>query len=297
MLVSIVIATKNEELNLGICLESIMTQTLAANQWEIIVVDNFSTDATLDIAKQYTTQVYSKGPERSSQRNFGIKQAQGTYILFLDADMILAPTLLEDCLCQFQDHAQGLVGLWIPEIILGTSLFAKIRRFERQFYDATVIDGVRFFKKADFDAIAGFDENLFAAEDWDLDKRLKARGTIKLLSGENKAKISHWPLADFINQQGVNPAVCGSVIFHNESTLTFNQYLKKKAYYSTNLDQYKAKWGANDPDVKKQLGVYYRFIAVFLEHAKWKKLLAHPILTLGMYGSRIAVGLYFLINK
>jgi glycosyltransferase involved in cell wall biosynthesis len=93
-LVSLVITTRNEEKNIRNCLESIKAQS-----WpniETIVVDNNSTDRTQEIAAEYTFKVYTKGPERSAQRNCGmIDQAKGEYAIYVDADMILAPTLIE----------------------------------------------------------------------------------------------------------------------------------------------------------------------------------------------------------
>ena len=68
--VTIVVTTKNEEKNIESCLESIANQTWEFT--EIIVVDNFSTDRTTEIAKRYTNNVFTVGPERSAQRNFGL---------------------------------------------------------------------------------------------------------------------------------------------------------------------------------------------------------------------------------
>jgi glycosyltransferase involved in cell wall biosynthesis len=73
-LVSVVITTKNEEKNIENCLRSINGQTFT--NVELIVVDNFSEDETVEIAKKYTTKVYFKGPERSSQRNYGVQVAK-----------------------------------------------------------------------------------------------------------------------------------------------------------------------------------------------------------------------------
>ena len=53
----------------------------------------------------------------------------------------------------------------------------------------------------------------------------------------------------------------------------------------------------DDKDIKKQFGLTYRYFGVFLENGKWKKLLSHPILTVGMYFLRFLVGVSFLINK
>ena len=81
-----------------------------------------------------------------------------------------------------------------------------------------------------------------------------------------------------------------SPLYHNESEFSLTKYLAKKEYYSKNLDAYIAKWGKNDPDIKKQFGFSYRFFGVFIENGKWKKLVRHPILACGMYFLRILVG-------
>jgi len=47
---------------------------------ETIIVDNSSIDKTVEIAKKYTKYVFTKGPERSSQRNYGAKKAKGKYL-------------------------------------------------------------------------------------------------------------------------------------------------------------------------------------------------------------------------
>jgi glycosyltransferase involved in cell wall biosynthesis len=78
-LVSIIITTKNEEKNIGNCLESILRNIELKDyrNIEIIVVDNNSTDQTKEIARKYTKKVYKFGPERSAQRNLGAKKARG----------------------------------------------------------------------------------------------------------------------------------------------------------------------------------------------------------------------------
>ena len=50
-------------------------------------------------------------------------------------------------------------------------------------------------------------------------------------------------------------------------------------------------------ELKKQLGFYYRFIGVFIENGKWKKLVTHPILTAGVYFLRFMVGVKYLFRK
>ncbi|MFH0814989.1 MAG: glycosyltransferase [Candidatus Falkowbacteria bacterium] len=264
-LVSIIITTKNEEKNIENCLASIKSQTYPVDRIEVIVVDNSSSDKTKEIALKYTDKVFNKGPERSAQRNFGVEKSAGEYFLYLDADMILQPGIIDECVSLTQKDV-GIVGLYVPEIVTGAKFWSEVRRFERSFYHSTVIDCVRFIKRKTFIEVGGFDETMTGPEDWDLDKKLRLRGQVALIK-------TH--------------------LFHNEAEFDLKKYLSKKAYYIKSLDRYSDKWGKNDADVKKQLGVCYRLITVFTEDGKWIKLIMHPVLTSGMYLLRVLVGIKY----
>ncbi|MFN4217594.1 MAG: glycosyltransferase [Brevinematales bacterium] len=292
-LVSVVVTTKNEEKHIAKCLQSIKNQTYP--HIEMIVVDNHSSDRTAEIAKTYTENVYMKGPERSAQRNYGmIEKARGKYVMYIDADMILSPSLVSACVTWMENR--NPVALHIPEIILGTSYWSKVRRFERRFYDGTVIDGARFFRQDVFKKVGGFDENFSGPEDWDLDKKIKQEGNIDLLHTQEDLSID-FPLWDFIREKGISPPYAFCCIYHNESEFSLFRYLKKKTYYTQNFSLYIQKWGKNDPDLKKQFGFWYRYVMVFIEGGKWKYLIAHPFLTIGMYVLRFLVGIVFLTQK
>src|SRR3989344_8712585 len=99
-LISVIITTKNEEDVISNILESINKQTY--RNFEIILIDNQSSDRTLNIAKKYTKKVFTKGPERSAQRNFGVEKARGEYVLILDADMVLTQKVLEEAVKLFK---------------------------------------------------------------------------------------------------------------------------------------------------------------------------------------------------
>lgn len=267
-MISVIVNTKDEEKNIGNCLQAIRQQNFASEEIEIIVVDNNSTDKTKEIALRYTDKVFDKGPERSAQKNFGVEKAQGQWFVHLDADMIISQDVLKECMEKVEKNPD-IVALFFPEKVLGNSFFSKVRNFERSFYNATVVDGVRFIKKDAFLQINGFDENMYACEDWDLTKRIKQQGKVDIIQ---------------------------AVLYHNEAEFSVKKYLSKKGYYTQNMSVYLEKW-KDDPDLKKQFGIYYRFFGIFVENGKWKKLLSHPWLAAGMYFLRLLVGGMFLIRK
>lgn len=292
-LVSVIVTTRNEERNIGNCLRSIQLQTY--KNIEIIVVDNNSTDGTQEIARSFTDAVVNKGPERSAQRNHGICDlATGKFAMFIDADMILTPTLIESCVIEIQ--RTQVMALHIYEIVLGKGVLASVRRFERSFYSGTVIDGARFFSRDLFCAIKGFDEDLLAGpEDWDLDKKIKNFGMIGLLSKGNS--YWDWEFNSFVGNRGVlhDPKYVG--LYHNEADQNLMQYLKKKMYYSPSMVQYRSKWSQDDQDIRKQLGIRYRYFSVFVESGKWKKILQEPHLFSVLLLLRILVGCGYLFSR
>lgn len=80
-MLSVIILAKNEEQRIRACLESV--------KWvdEIIVVDNGSTDKTLEIVKKYTQKVLMfKDQDFAALRNKGMEQAKGEWVLYVDAD-------------------------------------------------------------------------------------------------------------------------------------------------------------------------------------------------------------------
>ena len=301
--VSVVVAAKNEEKNIGACLASVAGQTYPRELIEMIVVDNASSDATKDIARSFTDKVYDKGPERSAQRNYGLLEAAtGGFLMFLDADMILSSTVVERCVHMLR--GSGFSSLHIPEIVLGKDYFPRVRRFERSFYDNTVIDGARFFSREAFAKVGGFDLSLTGPEDWDLDKKLKQLGPIGLLSFYDfdavdayvmKLPEKDWldALVDFERRSGLSVPL----LFHNEAAFDLVRYLRKKTYYTGSADGYIGKWGADDPDIRKQYGLLYRYFGVFCEDGKWRRLISHPGCAAGMYFLRFLVGVMFLYKK
>lgn len=264
-LVSVVITTKNEEKNIENCLQSIRSQTF--KNIELIVVDNFSEDKTAELSKKCAAKVYFKGNERSAQRNYGAKVARGEYLIYLDADMILSPTVIEECVAKCK--CDNVDALYVPERIVGDGFWIKVRDFERSFYTGTVIDAVRFVRRDLFLQVGGFDETLVGPEDWDFDRKIRKIG---------RTGVAIVPL------------------YHNEGRFIMKRYLKKKGYYTDGIQRYIKKWGSNDLETAKQVGIRYRLMDVFVEKGKWKRLIGNLPFATAMYCLRIRVALEYFKN-
>lgn len=98
-LISIIVPSFNEEKNIRRCLDSILNQTF--KNFEVICVDDNSTDSTFEIIKEYSVKDSRikpfKNPDKgvSSARNFGIENSVGDYIGFVDSDDFIQPQMYE----------------------------------------------------------------------------------------------------------------------------------------------------------------------------------------------------------
>ena len=133
-------------------------------------------------------------------------------------------------------------------------------------------------------------------EDWDIDKKIKKIGKIGLLKLK-KSNLANWKLNSFVSNRGVIANQCSNAIFHNEDEFLLNQYITKKAYYARSFNKYIEKWGKSDKDLKKQFGISYRFLLVFIENGKWTKMLKSPHLAIGMFFLRFYVGFVYLYAR
>lgn len=98
---SVIIPVYNTEKYIGECLQSVIAQT--QKEYEIIAVDDGSTDNSLELLRQYkrdyaNIQVYVQENQRQgAARNKGVSHAIGEYIYFLDSDDTIDPETLEEC--------------------------------------------------------------------------------------------------------------------------------------------------------------------------------------------------------
>ena len=173
-MLSIVIPTFNEERFLPFLLKSIQRQTFS--DFELIVADNNSTDATRLIASKFGAKVVDGGmPGRG--RNNGAKAAGGKWLLFLDADVILPPDFLEKAMREIQKDELTIATCLIDPLskrridkLLHESANLYTRATQKIFPHAP---GFCIFCKRNIHCEAGgFNEKLKLAEDIEYIQRL-----------------------------------------------------------------------------------------------------------------------------
>jgi glycosyltransferase involved in cell wall biosynthesis len=255
-LVSVCLGVRNGARTIDRFIHAVRAQTHPAI--ELIVVDNHSTDGTAEICQKSADKFFTLGPERSAQRNKGLREAAGEYVIVVDADQYMTPGVVAECVATMSADP-ALHGLFIPEETRADGFWGACKKFERDFYligDLSA-EAARFFRRGEVLAIGGFDERQTGSEDWDLsDRMLATYGKLGRIT---------------------------SRIIHDEGFIDLAEQVKKKRYY--------ARSGISDylktappfrrvpfplrPSVRKQ----------------WARLLAHPVLAAGTMYMKLREGL------
>lgn len=181
---SIVIPAKNEEANIRRCLESIARVDWDPGRYEVIVVDNGSTDRTVEIAREKGVRVLSQ-PELtiSGLRNHGARQSSGEIIAFLDADCAVQQQWLSAASCYLGGDGD-VVAFGSPVVVPEGATWVQQAWFNVRGKPGLVTDvewlesANLFITRSAFFAVNGFDESLITCEDYDLTQRLKALGRL-----------------------------------------------------------------------------------------------------------------------
>ncbi len=263
-LVSVIVPTKNSERFLEKCLESIKKQTF--QDFELIVVDNFSTDRTPEIAKKYTDKFFQKGPERSAQVNYGVSKAEGKYIYKVDSDFLLDSKVIEQCVLEVQKGFDAIVVHNSPDI--SVSFLARVRDFEVDMYKYDLThSSARFVKKEVYQKIGGFNPEITAGEDYDFQNKLNKGG---FKTGFIEAEAMH---------------------LDEPKDREFFKLMKKFFRYGVDSSNYVRN---NSDQVGKQT-----FRTVYFKY--WKKFIAKPHLAIGfliyMFSKYLFGGLGLVYGK
>ena len=243
-LVSVVVPTFNSEQFLERCLGSVRAQTYG--NIEVIAVDNYSKDKTKEIAERYQAKIVSSGAKRSEARNIGVKEGEGTCVFFVDSDMELSASVVDECLRKID---MGYDGIIVPEVSIGEGFWAECKALEKSLYFGDdSIEAARFFRKSVFESVGGYDLDLEAGEDWALNQKIRK-------SGSRIGRIA-------------------AVVYHLEGRLSLHRTMQKKCYYGKTLKRYALE---HPEDAKKQL---QPIRLAFLRG--WRKLARDPTHAFGM---------------
>ncbi len=196
---SIIIPALNEEANIGRCLASIADMNILRDLYEVIVVDNGSTDKTREIAQSFKGQmnisvIIAPRVTIAALRNIGVKHSHGDILSFVDADCTVSGDWLRNAVCYFTDHTIGAVGSsytipksasWVAKVWTMNSAKKRIRGETEYISTANL-----HVSRVNFEKIGGFNENLITNEDYDLCFRLKQLGLT--IYADPKIHVVHW---------------------------------------------------------------------------------------------------------
>jgi glycosyltransferase involved in cell wall biosynthesis len=200
---SFVIPARNEEFVLARTLHSIHEAAQECSEpYEIIVVDDGSTDATPRIAREQGADVLSVTIHNiGAVRNAGAARARGEILFFLDADTQLpAETLRAARRALDAGAVGGGASVEFDDITLFQRLLAAVFIFIWQRLCGWAAGCSIFVWKREFEAVGGFDPQYFAAEERYLSGALKQRGKFVILretvltSGRKLRLFSTWHL-------------------------------------------------------------------------------------------------------
>jgi glycosyltransferase involved in cell wall biosynthesis len=198
---SVVVPAFNEEKLLGATLASIREAArLPGWEFELIVCDNNSTDRTAEIARAAgATVVFEPVNQIGRARNTGAAKATGDWLVFIDADSQPSRELfLELQSVLEQEH---FVGGGSTVVMDTDDAFARlaVRMWNRLSRATGWAAGSFIFCRAGaFRELGGFNEQLYAAEEIDLSRRLKRRGRMTILhrhplrTSGRKARLYSW---------------------------------------------------------------------------------------------------------
>ncbi len=183
-MISFIIPAYNEELELFATIDAIRAAASGAAQpWEVIMVDDASTDATPEIASRAGAKVIQINRRQiAAARNAGARAAQGEYLLFVDADTRINRLHVTQAIAALEaGYAGGSARVALDGLM---PLWGRIllRAFCTLYFGLNLGAGAFLFTtRRNFETIGGFDEQYFVGEEVFFSLALKNLGRFKVL--------------------------------------------------------------------------------------------------------------------
>jgi glycosyltransferase involved in cell wall biosynthesis len=203
--VSVVVPVLDMDDTVGACVEALLAQDYPADHYEVVVVDNGSSDRTLDVLRPYPVTVLHeprRGP--ASARNRGVDAASGQLVAFTDADCIPTRAWLAALATRFGDASTNVAaGLSLP-LDPGSSAIAAYAARIGQYDSARLLSHPRFphahtanvaFRHSALRAVGGFDPDFRTGEGADLFHRMRKQGLLRF-TVERRAVVFYRTRAD-----------------------------------------------------------------------------------------------------
>lgn len=234
LLVSVIVCTYNGENRIRDCLEALIIQDYPKDRYEIIVVDDGSTDGTNEIVSEYPVKVikHKKNLGICSARNTGLHNANGTIVVYTDDDCTPKRSWLENLVKFYRDDVVAVGGLTVPfscntitekymaetgygnpaPLEFGKSknpLYRFLVYLKDMFFPVTATSNPLIevytiytsnasFRKNILEQIGGWDEDLKFGGDTEICLRIHKKLVGKKILFTNKAKIIHKHHTSFI---------------------------------------------------------------------------------------------------
>ncbi len=172
--VSCVVTTYNYGRFLAEAIDSVLQQTRPVDQ--IIVVDDGSTDDSIDVARRYGDRIELLQQKNSGvvvARNNGAARATGEFLFFLDADDVLKPTFVERLLAVLAESAPAVSLAYCDAAFFGIEQgVVRSRAWSpRKLLYRNYVIGSAMMRRSVFERVGGYSSDLNQAasfEDWDL---------------------------------------------------------------------------------------------------------------------------------
>jgi len=203
-MISFIIPAYNEEHELSKTLAAIRTAASGAAQpYEIIVVDDASTDATPEIASRAGAKVIPINRRQiAAARNAGGRAAEGEYLFFIDADTRIDRAHVSGGIAALEGgYAGGSARVAMDGFVPAWGRML-LRGFSSVYFGLNLGAGAFLFTtRRNFDSIGGFDEQYFAGEEVYFSIALKKLGGFKVLREPvvtSARKMRMYPAKDFL---------------------------------------------------------------------------------------------------
>ena len=196
---TVVIPTYNRAHLLSGAINSLMNQSF--NSWELLVVDDGSTDNTRSLVQSFTDKriryIYQDNAERSAARNNGIKQANGKYVCFLDSDDAYDSKHLEEVYQGIKNNNFKPAIYVVNSLVIDresgkkTSIHVKLGASDMETVFLNSITPGQFITPAATIKSCGFNEKIRISEDTEILVRLVQQLPMNILEVNTLIYFKH----------------------------------------------------------------------------------------------------------